>query len=255
MKKTIIAAIALFSMASCSVSVDETIETGYGYIDLGITSETEISVVTKAEETAYDNYDIILKKGETVEWTKKYSEVKNSTIKVEAGNYTLTAVNQAVEAAHPANDKGSVLVSGTSSLAVQTGITSRCDITCAPINSKVSFKYTQKFIDIFPTVAVNAGTTDRKLDLTPAISTAANDSNLDAAYFPAEAVINWTLNVTNTQDVSKSYDGSFTTTADKWHIVTFDISGENGQFDTIIVTVDDTIDSTVEETVPLDPLK
>ena len=70
MKKTIIFAAALAAMTACNKSLIENVNPAdsYGFIDLGITADTEM-VVTKAgcvmDADALATYNVTLKQGET----------------------------------------------------------------------------------------------------------------------------------------------------------------------------------------------
>ncbi len=255
MKKTLIAAIALFSMTACNVQVIETPSADeYGYINLGIAAETEI-VTTKAalDADALASYEIILIKDENTVWTKEYKDIRAEDLKVSAGTYTLIATNLSEKESYSENnDKGAVRVSGTQTVGVTSGTSTSCDIQCNPINSKVSFKYTENFKTVFPTItSLTVAEGERVLNMT-ALQSTDESSAADVAYFEAERTLTWNLTAKNTQNTDKTYSKEFQTKANKWTVITFDVSGTDGEF-TITVEINDEISTTDPITEIIDP--
>lgn len=266
MKKTLIAAIALFSMTACNVQVIETPSADeYGYINLGIAAETEM-VVTKADLTTEDlaNYSIELKKdGNNVEgWPKTYSSITADDWKVAAGTYTVVATNIDAENAYKnedgSNTYGKVRVSGESDVTVTAGSTTNCTISCIPINSKVSFKYTARFDNVFDITSLTITNGSRAINMTNdaklETSLDGNNTGLAAAYYEAETSLTWNLSVSKANNTTKTYEGSLTTKADKWSIVTFSVNSENGEIG-IEVLVDGEITDVIDVPAELDPFE
>ncbi len=254
MKKLLIASIALFSMVACNTQIIETpvSEEEYGYINLGILTDSEMVITKAGELTSEDleSYEITLSvKDGAVLWTKEYIDIEDADLKVAKGTYTITATNLKVEEAYA--DKGQVRLSGTEEVIVNAGATATCTITCTPINSKVSFKYTEAFSTVFPTIStLTVGDATRTLDMTALKEGEAGAQ--DVAYFePSE--LTWKLAVLNTNGETKNYTNTFTTTMNNWSVVTFDVKGTNGAIN-IVVKVDGDITETTEISVEIDPL-
>ena len=160
MKKTILIAAALVAMTACNKSLIEVspVEDGFGYINLGVTTDTEM-VVTKADgETQtvdLSGYNVTLKQGDVAKWTKEYDEIDPEDWKVAAGTYSIYVENLTVEETY-ATEPGVVRVSGENTVVVTAGVSTPCEVKCAPQNSKVSLMYTPDFDVVFndPSVSV-----------------------------------------------------------------------------------------------------
>ena len=91
MKKTIIMAAVLVAMVGCNKSIIESpvADSDYGYINLGVTAETEM-VLTKGIITEADlaGYKVnLLKDGMQLDgWPKAYSSITDANWKVPAGS-------------------------------------------------------------------------------------------------------------------------------------------------------------------------
>ncbi len=255
MKKTFIAALALVAMVGCNKNIIESpavAESEYGYINLGVSADTEM-VVTKgvAANEEYASFNVTLKQGgQTVDgWPKEYSAITDDDLKVAAGTYSIYVENLTSEEAHPESAKGQVRVSGTNSVVVKAGLPSACEIMCNPVNTKVSFNYTEKFAQVFTSHEVNVGTATRNFNLTTALDT---ETVADAAFFESEQLA-WTLKATNANDVVKNFSKTFTPEAGKWTIITFTVGDTDGTIN-VTITVNGTITEEVKVTETIDPL-
>ncbi len=257
MKKTIIAAAALVAMVGCNKNLIETptvAETEYGYINLGVSADTEM-VVTKGVTTEQDGlilegYNINIKNSEGVAlsgWPKEYEAIKDTEIKVPAGRYTVEVENLTDAEAHKVGEKGFVRVLGTGEVNVNAGLPADCPVACAPVNSKISFNYTEDFLKVFPQSEVTAGTSERTLPMNMLSSTAGTD-NLDAAYFPAGSEITWTLTTTNASG-TKTYSNkeAIVLTQAKWTVVTFNVGSVEGS-----INVQISVNGEITEVIPVD---
>lgn len=268
MKKFFFAALALVCMASCSNEELEApvAEVGYGYINLGVSTNTEM-VVTRAEATTLTtdqmkDYTITLTKDGQAEavWSKTYSEIGEEDWKQPAGTYTITATNISIEKAYTVQSKGVVRVSGSNTVTVVAGKNAECEITCNPINSKVSFKYTDNFITVFTgpnTVSVLQGTDGAERNVALELKSAATENaNLDAAYFEAGKSLKWKLVATLGDDAKtqKTYTKDFTIEANKWKVITFDCDKTNGILN-VIIKVNGEITEIVPVTENIDPFE
>lgn len=265
MKKTILFAAALVAMTACNKSVLTTSEAGYGWINLGVTADTEM-VVTKAGEGTYDNYYVKLTKvvgeSETNVWEQgdvteffdtdwaKYSDVKDNADlwKVPAGNYKVYVKSHLDDADY--DGKGEVHVAGDQEVSVNPGVPSPVTVTCTPVNSLLSFAYTEAFAAVFEGFAVEADSRDMTLSL---LDTENPDHNKDnASYFDAK-VITWKLTATpKLSSEPKIYNGSVTTKIANWTKVTFTTGNTDGSL-TLNILVNGDIVASETITATVDP--
>ncbi len=274
MKKTIIAAAALVAMAGCNKTLIETVtpEAGYGYINLGVSADTEM-VVTKADNTSSENKTVLqnytvtiysVDGGNKTQYAHSiYSAIQPSFWQVPAGTYSIYVENTKEADAYTANNgKGQVWVNGTtaSNVVITEGNKTDCTVACTPKNSKVSFAYTPSFAAAFNESQTSVSVTldSRTVNgLTLAsiaedAQTVAEDS--DAAFFPASKTLTWTLTTKlNSGEDTKTFSKTFTTQEAKWTLVKF-AGGKNGEIN-VTITVDDEITSQVVQGETIDPLK
>ena len=252
MKKTILIAAALVAMTACNKSLIEvTPAEEFGTITLGVTTDTEM-VVTKAEgETQsvdLSGYNVTLKQGETLKWSKEYSEITPDDLKQSAGTYTLYVENLTEGEAAPNEAKGAVRVAGSADVIVKAGINNEVSVNCEAINSRV-------------TVANNftAGVfTAAELTITDgerALPMSWGHTEENGAYYSAGKTLTWTLNVTLSNGAKKTYSDpeATTTVAKKWTQINFSNSSTNGNI-VVEIVVDGTISETIEVSETIDPL-
>ncbi len=239
MKKTIIAAAALIAMVGCNKELigTATSENGYGYINLGVSADNEM-IVTKAGE-AWENYSVTLTPdGEGLTgWTKTFSAITAADKTVAAGSYTVSIENVSAEDAY--SGMGQIRVAATDGpKAVNAGGTTTFTLACTPVNSKISFVYTEGFAAAFNEDAAVVTLDPDVRDLTMVMEQV-NASNtyttMSQAYFEPQTGISWKLNVSNADNTAKEYTGTCDAVKGKWTIVQFDSNG-NGQIE-INVTV------------------
>lgn len=255
MKKTIILAVALVAMTACNKTIIETskpADDGYGFINLGVTTDTEM-VVTKAgtemTEDQLDSYNVTLKQGETVRWTKEYSEITDDDLRQPAGSYTIYVENLNETEAAPAGEKGSVRVAGTQEFTVKAGIDNPVSVPCEAVNSRVTVANT--FAEGVFTAAEITVT-----DGTRALPMAWGHTEENGAYYSAGKNITWTLVVTLSNGTKKTYTDpeATATVAKKWTQINFSNSSTNGNI-VVEVIVDGTISETIEVSETIDPLQ
>ncbi len=255
MNKTIIAAAVLAAMTACNKNIIEhpASEAGFGYINLGVSADTEM-VMTKgvAENADYNDFNVTLKQGEAVKWTKEYKDITEADLKVAAGTYTIEVENLTSDEAHPAGEKGEVRVSGSAQADVKAGLPEDVTVACRPVNAKVSFNYTAKFAEVFKTSSVKVGTAARTLAVNMQLDTDSKET-LDAAFFESEN-LTWTLNTTNANDVEKTYAKTFKPSANKWTVVTFTVGDVAGTIN-VTITVNNQITEEFSITEEIDPLQ
>lgn len=254
MKKTIILAAALVAMTACNKSIIETSNPadGYGYINLGVTTDTEM-VVTKAGTVMtadqLASYNVTLKQGETVKWSKEYSAIDSDDLKQPAGSYTLYVENLTEAEAAPAESKGAVRVAGTKNFNVVAGAENTARVECEAINSRVTVANT--FTDgVFSAAEITI------TDDTRALPMAWGHTEENGAYYSAGTDIKWTLTVTLSNGTKKTYSDpeATKTVAKKWTQINFSNSSTNGNI-VVQIVVDGTISETVEVSETIDPLE
>ncbi len=258
MKKTIIAAAALVAMVSCNKSIIDSSNANskFGYINLGVSAETEM-VTTKGETPVYNDYTVTLKKDGVVEegWPKVYSAITESDWKVPSGNYTVEVENISADAVYTKIEKGEALINGKKDVVVYPGIASPCHVECKVQNSKISFLYTEEFETVFQVETAATTVTDGdksfSMDLTKA---GADVTPSDAAFYnPGE--LTWTLVIKNRNGADgeeKTYTSKVTTKAAYWTHVTFSTGSTDGSIN-VTINVDGTITTETINAV-LDPM-
>lgn len=254
MKKTIILAAALIAMTACNKSIIETSNPadGCGFISLGVTADTEM-VVTKAGAVMtadqLASYNVTLKQGETVKWTKEYSDITSDDLKQPAGTYTLYVENLTEEEAAPAQDKGSVRVAGSADVTVKAGINNPVSVPCEAVNSRVTVA--NEFTEgIFKSAEITITDGSRALPM------AWGHTEENGAYYSAGKNITWTLTVTLADDTKKTYTDpeATATVARKWTQINFSNSSTNGNI-VVEIVVDGEISEAIEVSETIDPLQ
>lgn len=252
MKKTIIFAAALAAMTACNKNVIEVVPAdAFGYIDLGIMTDTEM-IVTKAgsvmDADDLAEYNVTLKQGETVKWTKEYAAITAEDLKQPAGTYTLYVENLNEAEAAPAEAKGAVRVAGSADVTVKAGINNTVSVSCQAVNSRVTVA--NNFTEGVFTAAELTIT-----DGSRALPMAWGHSVENGAYYSAGKSLTWTLVVTLSNGSKKTYTDpeATVTVAKKWTQINFSNSSTNGNI-VVEVSVDGTISETIEVSETIDPL-
>ena len=266
MKKTILAAAAIVAMVSCNKNLIENpmLDSNYGYINLGITADTEMVVTkgiqaTDVADIATYNVALLVKNGTNYVpyWTSEkftevsitdagyieYSELSDSKYwKVPAGEYKVVVENKTEEEALDSN--GAIRVSGDDEFTVNAGSTNTVNIECSVINSKVTVSKTENFNKAFKTSSVSISGGDRTFGMNwtstpdevnpPTKST----STYDAAFFNSNTEVSWNLQVTLTDGTTKEFSKSVAlkTAVGTWNNIEFDASATDGSI-SVTVTV------------------
>lgn len=260
MKKAIVMAAALVAMAACNKNIIETPETEYGYINFGITADTDM-VVSKAGEV-YENYLVSLYKVEgesrTPVWENKvFKDIDaENDWKVVRGDYAVYVENKAKAETVPADSKGEVWVSGEGTCTVMAGLPSDCPVACEPTNTVVTISYTDDFVEVFGTsVETKVAQADGSREFT---MTAGHDQAANGVFYlvdeeTGKAALKWTMETAlNENTYSKSFDSQ----RGKWTQITFTTASTDGAIK-VTITVDGEITDedviTIDETI--DPLE
>lgn len=268
MKKTIIAAAALVAMTACNKTLIETpmTDSNYGYINLGITADTEM-VVTKADEST-DDYLITLVRikddvEENVFVDKKMSEItSNSLNKVPAGNYYIKAQNVTYETAYPTTGTGFIYRTGQSEqINLTAGETKNVTVNCHIQNTGVSVSCAEGFTGVFANPSVTVSSTDRTHTFS---GDGFGHDKSKVAYYKAETeeIVNAETKYygTLTIKVNATISGTskeYTLTSRKayraeWNKITL-ATGDNGQLN-ITIAANDSMNELTEEIIKIDPV-
>ena len=163
MKKIMIAAAALVAMTACNKTLIENpvADSDYGYINLGITADTEMGIATKADESEpAGTYRVKLVKKNNDSWENKWSDLETDTgvlgdgwvtysylkqntstlLTVPAGVYRFTVENIAESSIYDGTHaNGQVYVKGESDadITVVAGKSVSGSVACTVKNSKV----------------------------------------------------------------------------------------------------------------------
>lgn len=274
MKKIIIFAAALAAMTACNKSVLETAtpSEGFGYINLGISTDTEM-VITKAggEETTtpdLSNYMVGLFKSDgNAVWSDDQTNIKNGYAKysyvtaneqanlwkVPAGTYTVKVNDGNATTVYDAtNTLGKVRVEGSNTVTVTAGVSSNCSVTCTPANAKISFITTEAFNKVFTSPSVSLKVKNDESSASKSYGTpGASFESAAQAYFEP-VTITWTL-AANIGSNVKNYSNDITLVKAKWTQVTFTTSSTNGSISLNIV-VNGNITDTINLNVTIDPI-
>lgn len=274
MKKTIIAATALVAMTACNKTLIETpmTDSNYGYINLGITADTEMVVTKGITANGVDDIDtynvaLLVKSGEVYVpfWTSEkfdgvtikegyieYSDLSNSKFwTVPAGEYKIVVENKTESEALV--DNGAVRVEGTETFKVNAGATQTVAVSCNPVNSKVTVSKTTAFDAAFTASSVSVTGAGRNFYLNWTAKPEVKSNTLyNEAYFNAATQIAWNLSVTLTDGTTKTYSktNALSTVAGTWSNIDFNASTTNGSINvTITVNNEFGIVDVIEETI------
>lgn len=268
MKKTIIAAAALVAMTACNKTLIETpmTDSNYGYINLGITADTEM-VVTKAGEST-ENYLITLVRvkdngEESVFTDKTMSEITSESLnKVPAGNYYIKVQNVAYETAYPTTGKGSIYRTGKSeNINLTAGETETVTVNCKIQNTGVSVSCADGFADVFVNPSVTVSSTGRTHTFS---GEGFGHESTKVAYYKADSqeqadeVTKYYGNLTITVNATISGNSKeYTLTSRKayraeWNKITL-ATGDNGQLN-ITIEANDNMNELTEEIIKIDPV-
>lgn len=228
MKKTLLIAAAFVALTACNKTLIETQvpESDYGYINLGITADTEMEVAaTKADEStptyksADGTYRVKLeKKGTSDSWEACWSDLssgngvltngwvtyaylktnKDNLLKVSAGTYKISAENIDGTQIYVDHVNGQMHVSGNSGeFAVEAGKSVTKSFNCSIQNSRVIFKKGDNFDSYFKNSQIKL-----KAKISPSVEATTfnmdwengnTENTYNEVYLPANTEVIWTL--------------------------------------------------------------
>lgn len=266
-----IAAAVLAALTACNKTLIEgpMTDSEYGYIDLGITADTEM-IQTKAEITgdALNAYRIALydlstspktavwgaQNGATdgfITYATAMSEQSKDLWKVVGGkSYEVYVENMDDDGLYPDASVGFPHIYGNKSVTVSPGISTTCEVDCKPQNSKVTFACANDITTSFDIVSLVLDESGRNITLT---SLTGNHDNAQSVYFPASKSVTWKFKVKpKGETTEKYYTSSVTTAAQTWTKVTFTTGETKGQIK-VQISVTDSFNQTVTSDFKLDP--
>ncbi len=251
MKKIIMIAAAFTAIFGCDKISGP--EGDYGYIRLAMSVDADVVATRAAQEVTYEEaaqYNVKLSFSGSEVFAGEYGDVPQGQWTVKPGLYNVYMENLSVGEAY-AEAKGLVRVADYTDVLVTPSSLATCPMELVPANSKVSFLYSENFMETFgitgkidvsvkgPAAVYGA---ERLVGLKMDLSTQADDSALDYAFFePVQHT--WTFTVGG----SKTYSQTFTPAAGQWKQYMFDVNNEDGK---IKVTI--TVDDEVKEVTPVD---
>lgn len=249
MKKFLVVAFAIAAIVSCKKTVMESPADDFGYLSFDLSSDMEMAVVTKAEQTPEQLalYDVSLYKGSELVWTRKYSEVAESQHRVAVGTYTVYVENINKDAAAPDGEKGAVHMTGTAEdVTVSSGAVTPISVHCAPVNSRVTVAFDDTFSQVF---------SNPQLTITDKSRSFAMDWGHDIAngvYYPAGTELTWELRASLSGDSSvKTYNSPtpVVTQPGMWTQITFSASSSDGNISITITADDEMVKDMVDQVV------
>ncbi|MBR2857515.1 MAG: DUF4493 domain-containing protein [Bacteroidales bacterium] len=237
MKKLLISVLAIVAMVGCKKTVIDSPSDQFGYVRLNLSTDTEMTVVTKADLTPEElgTFNVTLHNSTGPIATKEYSEISESGWAVSAGIYNVYVENLTDAEATPEGDKGTVRVGClVEDVSVAAGVPTEVTANCTPINSRVTVAYGENFETVFDEPVVNIAGGTRSFDMTWGHDIA------NSVYYPAGTELTWTLNA-KLAGVDKMYNSTnpIMTQSGKWTQVTFSASTTDGSINVTINVSDD----------------
>jgi len=237
MKKLLISVLAIAAMVGCKKTVIDSPSDQFGYVRLNLSTDTEMTVVTKADLTPEElgTFNVTLHNSTGPIDTKEYSEISESGWAVPAGTYNVYVENLTDEEATPEGDKGTVRVGClVEEVSVAAGVPTEVTANCTPINSRVTVAYDENFETVFAEPVVNIAGGTRSFDMTW------DHDIANSVYYPAGTELSWTLNA-KLAGVDKMYNSTnpIMTQSGKWTQVTFSASTTDGSINVTINVSDD----------------
>lgn len=267
MKKIMIAAAVLAALTACNKTLIEgpMADSEYGYINLGVTADTEMEVTTKAGENT-DNYLVTIRNSSSSVVTGYdnvlYSTIKNSEIKLPAGDYTVEVQNFKAEDLYDSpRTNGAVRVEGKASVTLAAGENKSVTVGCTPANAKVSVAYDSNFTTVFVNPSIKIKNSAKEFTMT----WGHNDTN--AVYYNktkdnvsvminsddrlmSVAELTWEMTAT-VGGISKIYRGTFNAPVAYWTKV--DLKAGDSGIITITVMTNESISDVYTVDKVIDP--
>lgn len=265
MKKTLFAAAALVAMVSCNKTLIETPDSEFGYLNFGISADTEMSVLTKGNED-YSSYLVTITNSSNAVVTGydkvAYSSISGKAIKLPAGTYTIFVQNFEENNLYSDNrTNGAVRVEGSNSVELVAGGNQTVNVACSPVNTMVTVNYEDTFSAVFaePSIVITNGTKPFTMtmghDKTNAVYYNTTNDNVDVqigkeSMTLSVAQLTWELTAT-VGNKRQKYTGNFNAPAAYWTMMDF-AAGDSGLI-TITITANDSITTSYTVSAEVDP--
>ncbi|HIR63096.1 MAG TPA: DUF4493 domain-containing protein [Candidatus Coprenecus avistercoris] len=239
----IMTAIAVLSLLSCNRKEDSLlVARGEGLLSLDLGFEPGLTVTTRAGEGTGDlkfKIEVLNSKGTIVQTVEDHTSLEDSPISLRAGHYTVRASHgQNVEAAF-----NSPYYAGETEVDIVIGQTATASIECALANVKVSVEVSDVVKEKFSSysVTVSNGAADGSLTF--------GASNLDnSGYFrcPADGILDYVVNITNTDGDSYTIEQNINGVKPRDHyIISLDVNPDVTTSAAVALRI--TVDNTVNE--------
>lgn len=239
----IMTAIAVLSLLSCNRKEDSLlVARGEGLLSLDLGFEPGLTVTTRAGEGTGDlkfKIEVLNSKGTIVQTVEDHTSLEDSPISLRAGHYTVRASHgQNVEAAF-----NSPYYAGETEVDIVIGQTATASIECALANVKVSVEVSDVVKEKFSSysVTVSNGAADGSLTF--------GASNMEnSGYFrcPADGILNYVVNITNTDGDSYTIEQNINGVKPRDHyIISLDVNPDVTTSAAVALRI--TVDNTVNE--------
>ena len=239
------AVLMFLSLASCGT---ETIDGGYGYLEVSLHADVEIDDATRAPEalpeSEYADYSVMLYDDNGIlMWETSYaafSANEGNLRRVPAGTYTVYVENCTAEEAEEGT--GMPRLAGSQEFVISAGRTTTATVACTVINAKITIAYDDDTVTadhenegksrvLYPAgLSISDPAGRRKLSME--LSATHDDSK--AVYYNVGE--DGTVSLTYTlvagvyaDDSIMRYDVSFTAVKGKWNKVTMTTATVTGQ--------------------------
>lgn len=239
----IMTAIAVLSLLSCNRKEDSLlVARGEGLLSLDLGFEPGLTVTTRAGEGTGDlkfKIEVLNSKGTIVQTVEDHTSLEDSPISLRAGHYTVRASHgQNVEAAF-----NSPYYAGETEVDIVIGQTATASIECALANVKVSVKVSDVVKEKFSSysVTVSNGAADGSLTFG-----AGNLENSGFFRCPADGILDYVVNITNTDGDSFTIEQSINGVKPRDHyIINLDVNPDVTTSAAVALRI--TVDNTVNE--------
>ena len=221
----------IIPLVSCTKSVEE----AWGYLDLSVSADVQISEAVKSAETLleneYQDYTIKLYKNAELQWETSLAEFisdsENRYKRLRAGEYMIYV--ESCNAVEAAEGFGIPRYAGSQLFVVTAGYTSTVEVVCVMINAKITLAchsgFTDKYVPLGLSVSDSQG---RKVALD--VQKLASHESAQAIYFNVHESgteqMKYTLVATDVAaNKAMRYDVDFTVHASMWNKVYMTASG------------------------------
>ena len=296
MKKIMIAAAALVAMTACNKTLIENpvADSDYGYINLGITADTEMGIATKTSVNAPGTYRVKLEYMESESWTNKWNNLaqgngvlgdgwvsysyltshNSDLLTVPVGTYKFTVENIAESSIYDGHANGQMYVKGESGeITVVAGKSVSGSVACTVKNSKVIVKMGTGFDTYFKEAEIQViakkSSSDQEattfnMNWTEDAVAQEETTKYNEVFLPAGTSVVWKLTAVRKDNVNSTAkytytnegknDSAISTVAGKCTVITLTPSTNGDGAINVTITTDESYDNN-EQNVMIDPIE